>query len=129
MSKKKIIFPVILMFLLTSCAGGWDEVKQGLTGQKRKSTDEFLVKKKDPLILPPEFESLPTPADSQQVIKEVSSFEKKLTGAASTENASSTTISAEQSILKKIPKTSTTGKTSTTTNSSEESLLRQIQKQ
>ena len=38
-------------------------VKRGLTGSKSDSTDEFLVQKKDPLILPPDFESLPSPEE------------------------------------------------------------------
>ena len=32
-----------------------------MSGQKVTNTDEFLIKKKDPLILPPEFEKLPLP--------------------------------------------------------------------
>ena len=32
-----------------------------MTGQNKKTTDEFLVKKKDPLIIPPEYDKLPVP--------------------------------------------------------------------
>jgi hypothetical protein len=32
-----------------------------LTGKKKTNSDEFLVKKKNPLSLPPEFEKLPEP--------------------------------------------------------------------
>ena len=32
-----------------------------LRNEKINSTDEFLVKKKDPLILPPDFDKIPTP--------------------------------------------------------------------
>jgi len=63
MLKKKTIFLMLLIFLVTSCADTWGNVKRGLTGAKQKSTDEFLVEKKDPLILPPDFESLPSPSD------------------------------------------------------------------
>ena len=55
MPKKQTIFFVLLIFLVTSCADTWGNVKRGLTGAKQDSTDEFLVKKKDPLILPPRF--------------------------------------------------------------------------
>ena len=58
---KKIIYILVLIYFVTSCADTFDSVKRGLTGSKRKSADEFLVKKKDPLILPPDFENLPTP--------------------------------------------------------------------
>ena len=55
MFKKKTIFLMLLIFLVTSCADSWSNVKRGLTGAKQKPTDEFLVQKKDPLILPPDF--------------------------------------------------------------------------
>ena len=127
MLKNKIIYSITLILLLTSCGGGgWDSVKRGLTGEKKLSTDEFLVKKKDPLILPPDFESLPTPSDRREAIEEVSSFEKTLTK--SVENVSESRTSAEQSILKKIPKTSSVQETSSTTSSLEKSILKKIPK-
>jgi len=126
MLRNKIIYSITLIFLLTSCGGGWDSVKRGLTGEKKLSTDEFMVKKKDPLILPPDFESLPTPAYRQEAIEEVSSFEKTLTK--SVENVVESKASAEQSILKKIPKTSSTQGTSSTTTSLEKSILKKIPK-
>ncbi len=126
MPRNKIIYLITLIFLLTSCGGGWDSVKRGLTGEKKLSTDEFLVKKKDPLILPPDFESLPTPSDRREAIEEVSSFEKTLTK--SVENVSESKASAEQSILKKIPKTSSTQGTSIASGSAEQSILEKIKK-
>jgi len=51
---KKISYIIILFAFLTSCADTFDSVKRGLTGAKKGSADEFLVKKKDPLILPPD---------------------------------------------------------------------------
>jgi hypothetical protein len=126
MLRNKIIYSITLIFLLTSCGGGWDSVKRGLTGEKKLSTDEFMVKKKDPLILPPDFESLPTPSDRREAIEEVSSFEKTLTK--SVENVSESKASAEQSILKKIPKTFSTQGTSSTTTSLEKSILKKIPK-
>ena len=96
---------MMLIFLVTSCADSWSNVQRGLTGAKQKSTDEFLVQKKDPLILPPDFESLPTPSDREEVMEEMSSFEKTLKQESETEiTASSTESSAEDSILKQIKK-------------------------
>jgi len=96
---------MLLIFLVTSCADTWGNVKRGLTGAKQKSTDEFLVQKKDPLILPPDFESLPSPSDREEAIEEMSSFEKTLKQASETEiTASSTGSSTEDSILKQIRK-------------------------
>ena len=99
---KKIIYPLILVFFITSCAGTFDSVKRGITGQKQQSTDEFLVQKKDPLILPPDFENLPTPDERIAATKEFSIFEKTLE--TSIEESSSTSRSVEESILKQIRK-------------------------
>ena len=98
---------MLLIFLVTSCAGTWGNVKRGLTGAKKQSTDEFLVQKKDPLILPPDFDSLPSPSDREEAVEEMSSFiiEKTLKQESETEiTASSTESSAEDSILKQIRK-------------------------
>ena len=61
--KKILKFLVIinLFLLLENCGGGWSDFKKTMSGQKVTNTDEFLIKKKDPLILPPEFEKLPLP--------------------------------------------------------------------
>ena len=105
MFKKKTIFLVALVFLVTSCAGTFDSAKRGLTGEKQKSTDEFFIQKKDPLILPPDFESLPFPPDSEEAQEEVSSFEKKLKKVTETEiTSTSAGSSTEDSILKRIRK-------------------------
>ena len=96
---------MLLIFLVTSCADSWSNVKRGLTGAKQKSTDEFLVQKKDPLILPPDFDSLPSPSDREEAIEEMSSFEKTLKQTSETEiTTSSAGSSAEDSILKQIRK-------------------------
>ena len=48
------------MFFLISC-GGWDSFESAVSGQKKATTDEYLIKKKDPLILPPDYDKLPLP--------------------------------------------------------------------
>ena len=96
---KKITY-ILLFIFLVSCANTFDSVKRGLTGAKKNSTDEFLVKKKDPLILPPDYENLPTPDERSAAIEEFSIFEENLE--ISIENDSSTSNSVEDSILKKI---------------------------
>ena len=97
---KKIIYIIILTFLATSCADTFQSVKRGLTGEKANTADEFLVQKKDPLIIPPDFENLPTPEERSAVAEEISIFEKNLE--ISIEDNSSTSSSVEDSILKKI---------------------------
>ena len=96
---------MMLIFLVTSCADSWSNVKRGLTGAKQQSTDEFLVQKKDPLILPPDYDSLPSPSDRVEAIEEMSIFEKTLKQTSETEiTAFSTGSSTEDSILKQIRK-------------------------
>ena len=56
-------FLIAAIFLLNSCQG----VKDALDGKRRsKSGDEFLVEKKNPLTIPPNFEDLPEPVDSTE---------------------------------------------------------------
>tara|TARA_B110000263_G_C14987329_1_gene364396 strand:- start:41 stop:352 length:312 start_codon:yes stop_codon:yes gene_type:complete len=98
---KKIIYSAILIVFISSCGGTFDSVKRGLTGEKQKSTDEFLVKKKDPLILPPNFENLPTPESRRAAQDDISNFEKSLTKKNKNKNEPSTS-STEGSILQKI---------------------------
>ena len=98
---KSIIY-ILLFVYLASCGGTFDSVKRGLTGAKKNSTDEFLVKKKDPLILPPDYENLPTPDERDIALEEDSIFQKTLEedGIEDTPDSKS----AESSILRKIRK-------------------------
>ena len=48
------------MFFLVSC-GGLQEAGKVLRNEKIKTTDEFLVKKRNPLVLPPNYEEIPEP--------------------------------------------------------------------
>ena len=92
--------------MITACVDTWDSVKRGITGQKQSSTDEFLVEKKDPLVLPPDFEDLPMPSGSvEEAENEISSFEKTLsvTKDEGDEDFSSQGTT-EESILNKIRK-------------------------
>ena len=92
---------IILTFLLNTECTSWQNVKAGLTGDKSKqATDEFLVKKKDPLVMPPDYENLPVPDETVTTSEEISIFENTLE--TSTEDNSSTPNSIESSILKKI---------------------------
>ena len=100
MFKNKIVFFMMLSFLITSC----ESVREGLTGSKNQSTDEFLVKKKDPLVLPPDFENLPNPSERQISVEEMISFEKTLKKQTISESSSATGNSVEESILNQIKK-------------------------
>ena len=96
---KKITY-ILLFIFLVSCANTFDSVKRGLTGAKKSSADEFLVKKKDPLILPPDFENLPIPDEAPILLEESSIFENTLEDDGEADSPESKSV--ESSILKKI---------------------------
>ena len=54
---KSLFYLVISLIFLNGCTS----LKEGLTGKKKSNVDEFLVKKKNPLVLPPEYGKLPEP--------------------------------------------------------------------
>ena len=63
----KLTIFISLIILLQNCGG----VKDALTGQKRsEQSDEFLVKKKNPLQMPPDMNKLPEPGDSFEISEE-----------------------------------------------------------
>ena len=75
---KKIKFKVILLIsiipLLSFCAGA----KEALEGKKRSDqSDEFLVKKKNPLQMPPDMNKLPMPGDDLKVSSKKNNEEVK----------------------------------------------------
>jgi hypothetical protein len=69
--KKKIMknFKKILVFLsMAILLSGCSTIKKGFQPDKR-SGEEFLVEKKSPLVMPPDFNELPIP-NQEKVIKE-----------------------------------------------------------
>ena len=80
-----------------------------MTGKKKPPGDEFLVEKKNPLVLPPEFGELPVPLKEERMEQEEESDEEidKLIGKISIEENSNDDLenlsdSLEQSILEQI---------------------------
>ena len=58
MKINKLLTIIIIFNLFIS---GCTSIKETLSGQKKQNSDEFLVKKKNPLVLPPNFDDLPEP--------------------------------------------------------------------
>ena len=99
---KKLIL-LSFIYILTSCG----TLKEGFKNQKKDSSDEFLVEKKSPLIMPPDYNELPVPnAASNQVLSEENSIKKLITNEEKTTNTSNANSSEstglEESLLKKI---------------------------
>ena len=65
MSKYKIIILITFLFFVSGCG----VVKEGFKSPKQKTSDEFLVEKKSPLVMPPEFNELPVPNSSNKKTK------------------------------------------------------------
>ena len=102
----KIFEKIVILsfiFLLTSCG----TLKKGFSNQKKNSSDEFLVEKKSPLIMPPDYNELPVPNIDNNLTERKENSIKNLV--ATEENTkknsnvkSSESISLEESILDKI---------------------------
>lgn len=59
--KNKILILIFLVLPLFGC----NSLQKNLSIQKKSNSDEFLVKKKFPLVMPPNFDQLPIP-DSEK---------------------------------------------------------------
>ena len=99
---------IIIFFLITACASSWKDVKEGLGGGKRTSTDEFLVRKKEPLVMPPKWKNLPEPGGvmkSDDEVGEVIDIEELIKLGKNEEDSTNYEQgngNLEESILKKI---------------------------
>ena len=95
-----------LLLFLYSCGS----VGEALQGKKRSDQgDEFLIDKKNPLVMPPDFDKLPKPGETnvkstKQIQNEDSNIKNLLKRSEIQEEASSSeqSSSIESSILKKI---------------------------
>ena len=99
----KSILYVFLTLFLYSC-GAMSDAGKVLRNEKIKTTDEFLVKKRKPLVLPPDYDTLPTPGTIKKRAEETNNINKilKVPKQSNTSNSSSNSI--EQSIINKIGK-------------------------
>ena len=103
--KKKLIFLFFLLFLY-SCGS----VGEALQGKKRSDQgDEFLIDKKNPLTMPPDFNKLPKPGEAnvkttKNIQSEQSNIENLIKNNKDNQTSSTNnqSTSIESSILKKI---------------------------
>ncbi len=101
---KKYILIILIFHFLQSC----NSVSEGFKLKKGNTGDEFLVEKKNPLVLPPNFDELPEPGKKEMSDKNNSeTFEEKiLNNNVKNENQEENTFanSTEELILKNIKK-------------------------
>tara|TARA_B100002052_G_C15818891_1_gene569565 strand:+ start:529 stop:834 length:306 start_codon:yes stop_codon:yes gene_type:complete len=101
MKKLKLL---IFVLFLNACTSVEDAAKV-LRNEKIQNTDEFLVEKRKPLVLPPDFSEIPEPGSitsnnnkkKETNIKEILNVDEEKT-------QSSKSSSVEDSILKNIRK-------------------------
>ena len=57
----KVFFLLNTLIFFSSCG----TVQDAFSNQKKNSSDEFLVEKKSPLVMPPDYDDLPVPNASE----------------------------------------------------------------
>ena len=102
MKKFKLLNLIFLfLFILNSCG----TVREGFQNPKKNSRDEFLVEKKSPLVIPPEFEQLPIPKDNNdQIDNTQSSFKTIVSGTQQEVDENLSNKNLEETLLDKIKK-------------------------
>ena len=101
---KNLNILLITFLLFTSCAS-LEDASKVLRNEKIKTTDEFLVEKRDPLVFPPDFEKIPEPGTKEKIQTSEEERIKKILKANEQKNVSnSNPSSVEDSILNKIRK-------------------------
>ncbi len=98
----KRLISLVLVLLLYSC-GTLSEAGKVLRNEKINNTDEFLVKKREPLVLPPEYKTLPEPGTVENLKKDQNKIGQILK-IPTEQTSSDKSSSVEQSILNKIGK-------------------------
>ena len=99
----KLTTIIISILALNSCG----TIREGFSSQKKNSIDEFLVEKKSPLVMPPDFNELPLPQQTNQSSQneETTDIKSLLTENKDTNLDNQNTnqnINFEKSILEKI---------------------------
>jgi|TARA_B110000027_G_scaffold117613_1_gene129056 hypothetical protein len=102
---RNILYLILILFSFSAC----QSVKDGLTGNKKSNSDEFLVEKKNPLVLPADFDKLPEPktlitngASREEEIDLKTILTKKNTLQSTESTTKSSSSSVEKSVLEKI---------------------------
>ena len=100
----KILILFNLLIFLSSCG----TVKKAFTNQKKTGSDEFLVEKKSPLTMPPDYNDLPVPKSKNDKEENSSNIENLITsnedGNIKENNSEDLGQNIEETLLKKIKK-------------------------
>ena len=104
MKISKFFLILSLCILVSSCG----TVKEAFTNQKKNGSDEFLVEKKSPLVMPPDYNDLPSPKTQNNANKNSNNIESLITnnekGDTKDYNTEDLGKNLEETLLKKIKK-------------------------
>ena len=95
----KYIILLLIVFTFTACG----DAAKTLRNEKIKTTDEFLVKKRQPLVLPPDYNKLPEPKSNEKNVSKDEDI-KSILKTPEKKKSGETSSSIEQKILNKIRK-------------------------
>ena len=120
---KLYIIALIFLFIVSACT----TLSEGMTGSKRsKSSDEFFVHKKKPLVLPPDFNDMPMPKPTPKKQAQDNDIEDLLGIKNQTQNDND--ISDIEDLLRNKKKTNSNTSQSASDKSLENSILKKINK-
>ena len=88
---------IIIFVLIASCAS----VKESIDSRK-KNSDEFLVEKKSPLLMPPDYNDLPVPDSEDTKNKDESNQVKELIKKSNNTNSNSNKSNNSKSSFEKL---------------------------
>ena len=99
------LFMIISWYILFSSCG---TVKEAFTNKKKSSSDEFLVEKKSPLVMPPDYYELPVPKTQNKLDENSSNIESLILNnekeAVKDNNSKNLGQNLEETLLEKIKK-------------------------
>ena len=99
MKKFKLLNLLFLfLFILNSCG----TVREGFQNPKKNSSDEFLVEKKSPLVMPPDYDNLPKPDSEDNQTKKNNNIKELVSKNQKNTQENINSGSLEGSILEKI---------------------------
>ena len=120
---KLYIIALTFLFIVSACTN----LSEVMTGSKRsKSSDEFFVHKKKPLVLPPDFNDMPMPKPTQKKQTQDNDIENLLGIKNQTQNDDD--INDIEDLLRTKKKTNNNTSQSTIDKSLENSILKKINK-
>ena len=100
MKQFKFYIVLSIVIFLSSCSS----IKEGFVNEKKDNSDEFLVEKKSPLVMPPDYNELPIPKKEnvEKETNDIKSLISKTKNDETKENLDEKKSTFDSSILEKI---------------------------